>query len=172
MRVPKPRDSLSWGKRRSENMSSKDASIISSAMSSLNKFSNDGSFMREMISQKNDDSASSLASSHTERETKVGPKLVSSESERPSEDAVGKLALSANQLAAKVMQLRMKGKHEEADKLMVRNNSTFCSVFPSLFDPHFVKLPIYPSLLPSFLTVFMCYYADLTLLFPSGKRYL
>ena len=143
-------------------MSSKDASIISSAMSSLNKFSNDGSFMREMISQKSDDSASSLASSHIECETKVGPELVSSESEKPSEDAVGKLALSANQLAAKVMQLRMKGKHEEADKLMVQNNSTFRSVFPSLFDPHFVKLPIYPSLLPPFLTVFMCYCTDLT----------
>ncbi|KAM7522548.1 hypothetical protein LguiA_012450 [Lonicera macranthoides] len=118
MRVPKPRDSLSWGKRRSENMSSKDASIISSAMSSLNKFSNDGSFMREMISEKNDESAASLASSHIEREMKVGPELVSSGSEKPSEDSVGKLALSANQLAAKVMQLRMKGKHVEADKLM------------------------------------------------------
>lgn len=107
MRVPKPRDSLSWGKRRSENMSGKDGGVLSSAMSRINKFSNDGSFMREMMTKKNEDSVASL---DEESERKVETKSVSS-LEKPSADAVGKVALSANQLAAKVMQLRMKGKH-------------------------------------------------------------
>lgn len=114
MRVPKLHDSLTWGKRKSQHMSTKDADLISSAMSSINKFSNDGSFMHEVMGQQKDDSPASFGSS-TKFERKV--ELVSSETEKPSEEAV-RLALSVNQLAAKVMQLRMKGKHEEADNLL------------------------------------------------------
>ncbi|XP_059461046.1 uncharacterized protein LOC132190161 [Corylus avellana] len=75
--------SLSWGKR------SKDAGLISAAVSSLNKFYNDGSFMREVFQRQNNDPGES-----------VSPSLS-----------------SANQLAAKALQLRVKGKHEEANKL-------------------------------------------------------
>uniref|UniRef100_A0A5B6ZK00 Putative CWF19-like protein 2 n=1 Tax=Davidia involucrata TaxID=16924 RepID=A0A5B6ZK00_DAVIN len=119
MRVPKLHDSLAWGKRKSQNVSTKDAGLISSAVSSLNKFSNDGSFMREIMHQQNDDSGGSLGSSYTKCEKKVDSELVSLESEMPSGDGAAiKQALSSNQLAAKALQLRMKGKHEEAEKLM------------------------------------------------------
>ncbi|KAI3523996.1 hypothetical protein L1887_02571 [Cichorium endivia] len=109
MRVPRSDNSLSWGKRKSQSqsqsqsMSVKDASVISSALSSLQKFSNDGSFLREFKSTKDDDSSTNV-----------------SKIEEPSykEDTQIKPAMSANQLAAKVMQLRMKGKHEEAQKLL------------------------------------------------------
>ncbi|KAL4590336.1 hypothetical protein LXL04_003265 [Taraxacum kok-saghyz] len=110
MRVPKSDNSLSWGKKKSQSQSqsqSTDASVISSALSSMQKFSNDGSFLREFKSQKNDESSSNV-----------------SKSEEPSfkEDTNTtthiKPGLSANQLAAKVVQLRMKGKHQEAEKLL------------------------------------------------------
>ncbi|KAK2972960.1 hypothetical protein RJ640_022017 [Escallonia rubra] len=121
MKVPKLHDSLSWGKRKRQAVSTKDADLISSAMSSLNKFANDGSFMREVMHQKSDDSGGSFA----RRDRKVESERVSSapstssESKKSGEDyAAVNTALSANQLAAKVMQLRMKGKHDEAEKLM------------------------------------------------------
>jgi hypothetical protein len=81
--------SLSWGKR------SKDAGLTSAAVSSFNKFYNDGSFMREVFQRQNNDPGSGF----------VETESVSS---------------SANQLAAKALQLRVKGKHEEANKLQVR----------------------------------------------------
>ncbi|KAK3043463.1 hypothetical protein RJ639_002042, partial [Escallonia herrerae] len=121
MKVPKLHDSLSWGKRKRQAMSTKDADLISSAMSSLNKFANDGSFMREVMHQKSDDSGGSHArwDRKVESERVSSAPSTSSESKKSSQDyAAVNTALSANQLAAKVMQLRMKGKHDEAEKLM------------------------------------------------------
>ncbi|KAK2972961.1 hypothetical protein RJ640_022018 [Escallonia rubra] len=103
-------------------MSTKDADLISSAMSSLNKFANDGSFMREVMHQKSDDSDGFSYATHdrnVESEQVSSAPSISSESKKSSQDyAAVNTALSANQLAAKVMQLRMKGKHDEAEKLM------------------------------------------------------
>ncbi|GKB95600.1 hypothetical protein Tco_0981737 [Tanacetum coccineum] len=45
MRVPRRDESFSWGKRRGQSMSVKDAGVISSALSSLQKFSNHGNFL-------------------------------------------------------------------------------------------------------------------------------
>ncbi|XP_031124168.1 LOW QUALITY PROTEIN: CWF19-like protein 2 [Ipomoea triloba] len=46
MRVPKLKDSLSWGERKKQKISSEDTHILSSsAMSNLNKFADDGSFL-------------------------------------------------------------------------------------------------------------------------------
>ena len=101
MREPKVQDSLSWGKRRSQNVSMQDAGLISDAMSSLNKFANDGSFMREVVQKHSNNSSSTVRENVTETSSMV------------------KESLSANQLAAKALQLRMKGKHEEAEKLLV-----------------------------------------------------
>lgn len=112
MRVPRPDDSLSWGKRKSQSMSVKDAGVISSALASLQKFNNDGSFLKEFKSQQDDDDDDD---SYSDRDRKVVSK--SEKSSREDEGHI-KPALSANQLAAKVMQLRMKGKHEEAEKLL------------------------------------------------------
>ena len=110
MREPKVQDSLSWGKRKSQNLSSKDAGLISAAVSSLNKFSNDGSFMREVFQQQNNDPGGFV-----EPESVLSRMTQTSAGSVPDNDG-----LSANQLAAKALQLRMKGKHEEANKLQVR----------------------------------------------------
>ncbi|PWA70446.1 cwfJ-like family protein [Artemisia annua] len=125
MRVPRRDESLSWGKRRGQSMSVKDAGVISSALSSLQKFSNDGSFLHQFKGsqqQKNDDSSSGdrrdSKSEEPSSRTDGGDRREVSKSEEPSSRADMKPALSANQLAAKVMQLRMKGKHAEADKLL------------------------------------------------------
>lgn len=106
MREPKVKDSLSWGKRKSQNVSTEDAGLISEAVSSLNKFSNDGSFMREVLRKQSNKSD--------------GPARENLESEIETSSAVKDSSLSANQLAAKALQLNMKGKHEEAEKLLVR----------------------------------------------------
>ncbi|CAL5392560.1 unnamed protein product [Camellia sinensis] len=116
MKVPKLHDSLSWGKRKSQIMSSnKDSDLISTAMASLNKFANDGNFMSEVIRQQNDDRGGSPYNC----ERNVESELVSLESQKPGESsAVVNQGMSANQLAAKALQLRLKGKHEEAEKLL------------------------------------------------------
>nr|GEV61397.1 hypothetical protein [Tanacetum cinerariifolium] len=96
--------------------------------SSLQKFSNDGSFLHQFKGsqqQKNDDSSSTDGGDRRDSKseeplsrTDGGDRREVSKSEEPSSRADMKPALSANQLAAKVMQLRMKGKHAEADKLL------------------------------------------------------
>lgn len=112
MREPKVRDSLSWGKRKGQHVA-EGAEVISAAASSLNKFANDGSFLRDISSKGSNSDGSVLGSVET--------KKVPSEANTPGErSAVAKNEMSANQLAAKAMQLRLKGKNEEADKLMVR----------------------------------------------------
>ncbi|CAA2999934.1 CWF19 2 [Olea europaea subsp. europaea] len=119
MRVPKVRDSLSWGKRRNQSMSTQDSALVSAAMSGLNRFDNDGSFMHKIVHQKNDNSVDLSNSSRTKSEEREESKSVGYKSEESKEDAsIVKPAVSANQLAAKALQLRMKGKHEEAEKLM------------------------------------------------------
>ncbi|KDP45651.1 hypothetical protein JCGZ_17258 [Jatropha curcas] len=118
MRAPKVRNSLSWGKHKGQNVPAKDESLISAAVSSLNKFADDGSFMSKVFSQQNNDPSCSVGS-QTNQDENVELKVASSELNKPSEGfTTVKEALSANQLAAKALQLRMKGKHEEADKLM------------------------------------------------------
>lgn len=114
MREPKVRDSLSWGKQKSQNVSSRDAGLISAAVSSLNKFLDDGSFASEFLKQQSENTKGDSVN------TKVQSELVVPTSEKPNEDCVStKDAVSANQLAAKAFQLQMKGKHEEAQKLLV-----------------------------------------------------
>lgn len=124
MRVPKVRDSLSWGKRRSQNMPSKDAAVISAAVSSLNKYSNDGSFMQEALRQSWDNASvsSSCEPPSNEPNLNEGNKL---------SEAIPELkkGLTANQMAAKAMQLRMKGKHDEAEKLLVDDSVILCYPF-------------------------------------------
>ncbi|KAL9317233.1 hypothetical protein ACSQ67_013750 [Phaseolus vulgaris] len=108
MRIPKVQGSLSWGKRKShQHMEAEGAGVISAAVSSLNKFSNDGSFMHDFGSKMTNNSDGSVL------------EKVSLEANTPGErSAEVKNEMSANQLAAKAMQLRLKGKHEEAEKLM------------------------------------------------------
>ncbi|KAK9099361.1 hypothetical protein Syun_026406 [Stephania yunnanensis] len=118
MKEPKIHDSLSWRKKKRQNLSVEDTSLIAAATSSLNKFADDGSFLleanRRMRKYAEGSSVTRLAGSEM-----IDSGLDSSISNKPSEDnSIVDQALSTNQLAAKAMQLRMKGKHEEADKLM------------------------------------------------------
>ncbi|CAL4935858.1 unnamed protein product [Urochloa decumbens] len=112
MRKPKP-DSVPW-KRRKQNISSEDQALITSAVASLNKFSDDGSFM-EKISDLNKNTHVSTASASTDEQRDNGQKHFKESSEKAP--LVSTQKLNANQLAAKILQLRMKGKNEEAEQL-------------------------------------------------------
>ncbi|XP_057980019.1 uncharacterized protein LOC131165888 [Malania oleifera] len=119
MKAPKLHDSLSWRKHGSKKLSSRDSGLISAAASSLNKFSDNGSFMHEFMHRPAIDSGSPHGSLNTSCEGKGDAELASLKtSKNNDEDSVVKHTLSANQLAAKALQLRMRGKHEEADKLL------------------------------------------------------
>ncbi|CAA7039155.1 unnamed protein product [Microthlaspi erraticum] len=107
LRAPKTDPSLSWGKRKAQTQRQEDSKLISEAASHLNKFSNDGNFMKEVLSTREE------GRSDVERTT-----LPSSETNKDSEwTLAGMESLSVNQLAAKALQLRLKGKVEEAQKL-------------------------------------------------------
>ncbi|KAJ4843823.1 hypothetical protein Tsubulata_014030 [Turnera subulata] len=114
MRAPRARDSLSWGKRKGQPMSAKDAGVISAAASSLNKFANDGNFMRTLLAQSGNDPVDS----HANQKANVDKEPASESTKLNESNNLVKEGLSANQLAAKALQLRIKGKHEEAEKLM------------------------------------------------------
>jgi hypothetical protein len=129
MRKPRP-DSVPWKKRR-HNISSEDQALISSAVASLNKFSDDGSFMEKIsnLESKNTNvstaSASASASADEQRDNEQ-------KSLRESSNKVPLLSsqkLNANQMAAKILQLRMKGKHQEAEQLSVSLSIIFLVVW-------------------------------------------
>jgi hypothetical protein len=118
MRKPKP-DSVPW-KRRRNNISSEDQELISSAVTSLNKFSDDGSFM-EKISDLNKNKKDSTGSASADEQRDREQKHFKESSEKAP--LMGTQKLNANQLAAKILQLRMKGKIEEAEQLSVSLSS-------------------------------------------------
>lgn len=136
MKAPKVHNSLSWGKRKGQNVSTKDVGLISDAVASLNKFANDGSFMHEVVHQQNIDTGGPLGSSYANCEGDVMSKSVSLETNQPGE--ASKQALSANQLAAKALRLRMEGKHKEAEELLVRQSCPFGISFYSRFYIKFI----------------------------------
>lgn len=113
LRAPKTDPSLSWGKRKAQaHHRQEDSKLISEAAAHLNKFSNDGNFMKEMLSKQKKESVSSPMETRSEVEPS------SSETNKDGEWTLpGIESLSVNQLAAKALQLRMKGKLEEAQKL-------------------------------------------------------
>ncbi|XP_009394459.2 uncharacterized protein LOC103979925 isoform X1 [Musa acuminata AAA Group] len=118
----KPRhDDLSWKRNKGRNMSMEDKSLISSAISSLNRFANDGNFMDNIARfQSKDDGISNSSSGASPKASSncMEKRLHTPRDRGPDEEASAqKQVQSANQLAAKVLQLRMKGKHDEAEKL-------------------------------------------------------
>ncbi|XP_019181712.1 PREDICTED: CWF19-like protein 2 isoform X2 [Ipomoea nil] len=119
MRMPKLKDSLSWGERKKQKISSEDTQILSFAMSSLNKFADDGSFLSKFMHPPKSDNSGDVVCDSSNSKPEAFNEVRPLESKKGSEDtSMVRPALSANQLAAKVMQLRMKGLHDEADKLM------------------------------------------------------
>ncbi|GKU85820.1 hypothetical protein SLEP1_g439 [Rubroshorea leprosula] len=117
MKAPKVRDSLSWGKRKGHNLPAESAGLVSAAVSGLNKFANDGNFIQEFLHKQSNDSAISV--SHTNQVGNVESEEVSPVKKKVGEGtSMVKEPLTTNQLAAKALQLRMKGKHEEAERLL------------------------------------------------------
>ncbi|KAK8954568.1 hypothetical protein KSP39_PZI002796 [Platanthera zijinensis] len=117
MKKPK-QDNLQWRSKHFKRIPLED-SLVSEAISSINKFSNDGSFMDSINLQKKD------ADVHHNSFSDKGPKAfcnndLGSDTRDCSETLSAKRpVLSSNQLAAKVLHLKMKGKHEEAENLSV-----------------------------------------------------
>ncbi|CAA6662838.1 unnamed protein product [Spirodela intermedia] len=121
MRKPKP-DSNGWRKRKTSVLG--DNTVVSDALSALNKFSNDGSFLDTITVQQGRGPGNSVKDvSEIRTEEAVPSKTITSEKEH----SVAVHGLSANQLAAKAMQLRLKGNHEEAEKLLKEAESMSCN---------------------------------------------
>ncbi|KAL2629865.1 hypothetical protein R1flu_014551 [Riccia fluitans] len=160
MRVPQLDSSLSWrSKKKYENrpLRTEDAAVVRAAASSMNKFANDGSFLKnfkpiELSPADMEPEAEDLSSiRQPERDGGSSSKILSdiaelrriggiasddsgSDSQKASErkspvesghkaptrsdtGANSSAGLTANQVAAKAMRLRLMGKVEEADKL-------------------------------------------------------
>ncbi|XP_050371981.1 uncharacterized protein LOC126789941 isoform X2 [Argentina anserina] len=110
MREPNVQGSISWRKQKgqkSRDVSAKDSTLLADAVSSINRFSNDGSFLSELIHKQTNDSSNPVKDNV--QDTKKS-------SEGSAAASMGDL--SANQLAAKAFQLQMKGKVEEAKELL------------------------------------------------------
>lgn len=76
--------------------------------------------MKEMLSKQKNVSVSPVETRGDHR-SDVQQKELPSETNKDGEGTLPSMeTLSVNKLAAKAFQLRMKGKHEEAQKLMVR----------------------------------------------------
>ena len=129
MRKPKP-DSVPWKKRR-QNISSEDQALISSAVASLNKFSDDGSFMEKISNVESKNTNVSTASASADEQRDNGQKTPKESSNKVQ--LVSTQKLNANQMAAKILQLRMKGKHQEAEQLSVSLSIIFLVATLSLF---------------------------------------
>lgn len=120
MKKPK-QDNLQWRSKNLKKIRLEDGSLASEALSYINKFPNDGNFMNSIVNQHNKDSNVHEHFFPGTKEAKdIKERDIASKSgdfaEAPSTEIE---ALSSNQLAAKVLQLRMKGKHEEAENLSV-----------------------------------------------------
>ncbi|XP_004288447.1 PREDICTED: CWF19-like protein 2 [Fragaria vesca subsp. vesca] len=110
MREPNVQGSFSWRKQKgqkSRDISTKDSALLADAVSSINRFSNDGSFLSELIRKQTNDSRNPVNENVLD-------------TRKPSEASAAASVgdLSANQLAAKAYQLKMKGKLEEAEELL------------------------------------------------------
>ena len=112
-------------------MSIKDVGLISDAVASLNKFANDGDFMHGFMHQQNIGPGGPPGSSSEKCVGNVMSEPVSLDTNQPGEGS--RQAMSANQLAAKALRLRMEGKHEEAEELLVRYYFTLQHFLTSLF---------------------------------------
>lgn len=111
MRKPK-RESFPWRRARNE-VASADTTLISETISSMNKFTNDGSFLKQFVA-----SPSKNVSKDDCKDHEVCDSVSSVTNPSGAVASIGAQELTPNQLAAKAIQLRLKGKHDEAERLM------------------------------------------------------
>ncbi|CAH8300272.1 unnamed protein product [Eruca vesicaria subsp. sativa] len=117
LRAPKTDPSLSWGKRKGQTHRHEDSKLISEAAAHLNKFSNDGSFMKEMLAKQKNESMK-IVETRVDHRSDMEQNTLPSETKKDGEPTLLNMeSLSVNQLAAKALQFRLKGKLEEARKL-------------------------------------------------------
>ncbi|ERM95814.1 hypothetical protein AMTR_s00060p00050950 [Amborella trichopoda] len=103
-------------------MSTEDTKLVSATASSVNRFANDGSFLAQFNQHISKDINGCANPSHRvdKANETTKPRIVCSMHDGASgESLVSNQVLSTNQWAAKVLQLRMKGKHTEAERLLV-----------------------------------------------------
>ncbi|KAG6556722.1 hypothetical protein Mapa_001665 [Marchantia paleacea] len=154
MRVPRVDPSLSWkSKQKYDNQSlrAEDAAIIRAAATTMNKFSNDGSFLKNFKPEEQavaDDHAvvaedssvpprgqgellvdktsadiarlsrlGGILSDESSSDTEKAPRRKSPDPPVKNTTPSSSAGLSANQVAAKAVRLRLMGKVEEAEKL-------------------------------------------------------
>jgi hypothetical protein len=113
MRRPRQESNLSWRRHKgnNSNLSSENKALVSEAIAGINKFDDDGSFLEKISNMQNDAavvSGGNASRDEGEQEQKELSDL------QPSLEG-----MSANQVAAEVLKLRLRGKHEEADRLSV-----------------------------------------------------
>lgn len=117
MRKPKP-ESIPWRKQKDDDRTVETALLVSGAVSSINKFVNDGTFMEKVTCEKKDGFHSN--NSHVKNGQSNSNKGYTSKINISNKgSSVISQESSSNQLAAKAMQFRLKGKHEEANNLLV-----------------------------------------------------
>ncbi|KAJ3673337.1 hypothetical protein LUZ60_006711 [Juncus effusus] len=112
MRRPRNDGNLNWRKKsenkgQNSNLSLENRELLNEAVAGINKFDNDGSFLdkiRNLDGKKERDQSEKL-------------EVKSSGTGTSSVSLAGTEGLTKNQLAAKILQLKMKGKHQEADLL-------------------------------------------------------
>lgn len=134
MKAPKIHDSLSWGKRRGQNTSTggmtRETTGAVTPRDRYHKVDNRQDAKPENVSKP------------------VRPEIV--QDEQTAYVEFGKVSaisisqkhtMSANQLAAKALQLRMKGKHEEAEELQVSNAYSFLRLFLSTKKVCYLIMP-------------------------------
>lgn len=114
MRKPK-HESVPWKKQKDVH-NAETALLVSDAVSSINKFVNDGTFMDKVVCEKKDDFFSNSSHIKTGHRDKIHTSKINISNKGSSVISQGS---SSNQLAAKAMQFRLKGKHEEANNLLV-----------------------------------------------------
>mgnify|MGYP000232205569 CR=1 FL=1 len=113
MRVPREPESLSWKKKKTNSMLVENTEIFQEAAASMNEFKNDGSFLQSF----------QASETKTHAETMCNPDSqiadVQSEVRSSNVGSISTVGMTANQLAAKALQLRLSGKIKEAEQIQV-----------------------------------------------------
>ena len=113
MRVPRESESLSWKKKKTNSMLVENTEIFQAAAASMNEFKNDGSFLQSF----------QASATKTHAETMCNPDSQNADVQgevRPlNVGSISTVGMTANQLAAKALQLRLSGKIKEAEQIQV-----------------------------------------------------
>eukprot|EP00250_Pteridium_aquilinum_P011959 c20417_g1_i1 orf=100-2475(+) len=123
MKAPQAIDSLSWKRRKGgsgQSMRAEDKEIFHAAASALNQFQNDGTFF-QTFNEKQEQQGVAIDQAHKmtpDHQQQIERSVSSAADLMSSAQSLSTESMSANQLAAKALQLRLRGKTKEADELL------------------------------------------------------